>query len=107
MFTDRRTTDTKRSVKLYIMTSFLCHRETRSVYTTKNLVIIFSHIKSLTFSSLSFTDTVSISNLSTNGSDLYTFMVQNNKLNDLKKFDMIPSIDPEIDNVSTCFAKNV
>lgn len=55
--------------------------------------------------SFSVTDTVSISNLSTNGSDLYTFMVQNNKLNDLKKFDMIPSVDPEIDNVNICFKK--
>lgn len=47
-------------------------------------------------------DTVSISNLSTNGSDLYNFMVQNNKLIELKKFEMIPSVDPEIENVSTC-----
>lgn len=46
-------------------------------------------------------DTVSISNLSTNGSDLYNFMVQNNKLIELKKFEMIPSVDPEIENVST------
>lgn len=43
-------------------------------------------------------DTVSISNLSTNGSDLYNFMVQNNKLIELKKFEMIPSVDPEIEN---------
>lgn len=47
-------------------------------------------------------DTVSISNLSTNGSDLYNFMVQNNKLIELKKFEMIPSVDPEIENVTTC-----
>nr|XP_022316595.1 KICSTOR complex protein SZT2-like [Crassostrea virginica] len=43
-------------------------------------------------------DTVSISNLSTNGSDLYNFMVQNNKLIELKKFEMSPTVDPDIDS---------
>ena len=47
-----------------------------------------------------FLDTVSISNLSTNGSDLYNFMVQNNKLIELKKFEMSPTVDPDIDSVS-------
>ena len=43
---------------------------------------------------------MSISNLSTNGSDLYNFMVQNNKLIELKKFEMSPTVDPDIDSVS-------